>query len=201
MKIPKILKNKYISYSLIVLALLNIIGYITINSTECVIIFIITGYSIYLYCKNISCAIISALFVSNFLFSCNNIKEGLWTKKSYVDLQAIHDKNKTDKNKTDKNNKPGAIGRALCNELKFHSELQFYKTPQGWAFGRVEDSIEIKKQKCLKAYKTKKYITNCSWIEKKKEASCSTGDLKSNKKGCKDWNATFTAAEQKGKCY
>jgi len=189
MKIPKILKNKYISYSLIVLALLNIIGYITINSTECVIIFIITGYSIYLYCKNISCAIISALFVSNFLFSCNNIKEGLWTKKSYVDLQAIHDKN----------NKPRARG-ILCNKLQF-SRLQFYKTPQGWGFGQVEDSIEIKKQKCLKAYKTKKYKTNCSWIEKKKEASCSTGNLTSNKMGCKDLYATFTAAEQKGKCY
>ena len=307
MKIPKILKNKYISYSLIVLALLNIIGYITINSTECVIIFIITGYSIYLYCKNISCAIISALFVSNFLFSCNNIKEGLWTKKSYSDLKVLfnikkvmaevgvsRDKAKdalkkqmgyvpsavrilkeekitrvikyagvsrdkaTEELKKQMYSVPTAVRilniarttlganqtrgvysstkeksqRDLCNDVmklaintragkdacELLPECNFnykkcpprsrrqscgeckYKKLCGEVHFEFTDNDKVQKEKCLKAYKTKKYNTPCSFIPKR-DASCSTGNLKSNKLGCKDQYATFTASERKGKCY
>ena len=292
MKIPKILKNKYISYSLIVLALLNIIGYITINSTECVIIFIITGYSIYLYCKNISCAIISALFVSNFLFSCNNIKEGLWTKKSYSDLKVLfnikkvmaevgvsRDKAKdalkkqmgyvpsavrilkeekitrvikyagvsrdkaTEELKKQMYSVPTAVrilniarttlganqtrgvysstkeksptkekSQRVCDDItekdecellpecKFNYKKCKYKKLCGEVHFEFTDNDKVQKEKCLKAYKTKKYNTPCSFIPKR-DASCSTGNLKSNKLGCKDQYATFTASERKGKCY
>lgn len=76
MKVPNILKNKYVCYALMALASLNIIGYLTVKAWECLALFTLTAYSCYCYCNNISCSILAALFVANFVFGCGRVKEG-----------------------------------------------------------------------------------------------------------------------------
>ena len=76
MKVPAILKNKYVCYALMALAGLNVVGYVTVKAWECLALFLLTAYSAKCYCKNTSCAIIAALFVANFVFGCGRVKEG-----------------------------------------------------------------------------------------------------------------------------
>jgi hypothetical protein len=76
MKVPGILKNKYVCYALMALAALNVIGYLTVKAWECLALFVLAGYSAHCYCKDKSCAILAALFVANFVFGCGRVKEG-----------------------------------------------------------------------------------------------------------------------------
>ena len=76
MKVPALLKNKYVCYALMALASLNVIGYLTVKAWECLALFTLTAYSAHCYCKNVSCAILAALFVANFVFGCGRVKEG-----------------------------------------------------------------------------------------------------------------------------
>jgi len=76
MKVPAILKNKYVCYALMALASLNVIGYLTVKAWECLALFTLTAYSCYCYCNNVSCSILAALFVANFIFGCGRVKEG-----------------------------------------------------------------------------------------------------------------------------
>ena len=76
MKVPGILKNKYVCYALMALAALNVIGYLTVKAWECLALFLLTAYSAHCYCGNKSCAILAALFVANFVFGCGRVKEG-----------------------------------------------------------------------------------------------------------------------------
>ena len=76
MKVPALLKNKYVCYALMALATLNVIGYVSVKAWECLALFTLTGYSAHCYCKDVSCAILAALFVANFVFGCGRVKEG-----------------------------------------------------------------------------------------------------------------------------
>ena len=75
MKIPKILNNKILCYALMVLAVLNVIGYITSSAWECLIVFLLAYYGADQYLGNMSASIIVALFASNFVFGCGRVKE------------------------------------------------------------------------------------------------------------------------------
>ena len=77
MKVPALLKNKYVCYALMALAALNVIGYVTVKAWECLALFSLAGYSAHCYCKNVSVAILAGLFVANFVFGCGRVKEGL----------------------------------------------------------------------------------------------------------------------------
>ena len=76
MKVPALLKNKYVCYALMALAALNVIGYVTVKAWECLALFSLAGYTAHCYCKNVSVAILAALFVANFVFGCGRVKEG-----------------------------------------------------------------------------------------------------------------------------
>ena len=76
MKVPSLLKNKYVFYGLAVLAVLNIVGYVSVRAYECLALFVLTAYSAHCYCKNESLAVLAALFVANFVFGCGRVKEG-----------------------------------------------------------------------------------------------------------------------------
>lgn len=76
MKVPAVLKNKYLFYALAVLATLNVIGYASVKAYECLALFLLAGYGMHCYCKNKSLAILAALFVANFVFGCGRVKEG-----------------------------------------------------------------------------------------------------------------------------
>ena len=71
----KLAKNKYVFYIFVVLALINLLGYFGTRSWECIVMFAAVAYSTRCYAKNDTLAILAGLFVSNFVFSCNKMKE------------------------------------------------------------------------------------------------------------------------------
>ena len=54
---------------------LNVIGYVSVRAWECLALFALSGYSAHCYCKNVSLAVLAALFVANFVFGCGRVKE------------------------------------------------------------------------------------------------------------------------------
>lgn len=75
MKVPAIFKNKWVVYAIYALAVLNVLGYVSTKSWECLALFAATAYSVNCYAKNIVIAVLSGLFVSNFVFGCGRVKE------------------------------------------------------------------------------------------------------------------------------
>ena len=73
--VMKLAKNKYVFYLFVVLALINLLGYFGTRSWECIVMFAAVAYSTRCYAKNDTIAILVGLFVSNFVFSCNKMKE------------------------------------------------------------------------------------------------------------------------------
>ena len=73
--VMKLAKNKYVFYIFVVLALINLLGYFGTRSWECIVMFAAVAYSTRCYAKNDTLAILAGLFVSNFVFSCNKMKE------------------------------------------------------------------------------------------------------------------------------
>ena len=81
MKVPALLKNKYVVYAVYVLAVLNLMGYVSAKSWECLALFVASAYSGNCYCKNEVCGILFGLFVSNFVFGCGRVKENMYSKE------------------------------------------------------------------------------------------------------------------------
>ena len=75
MKLPAILKNKYVVMVAAVFAVLNVVGYVTSKAWECLVLFAATAYSVQCYTKNVVVGILAGLFVANFVFGCGRIKE------------------------------------------------------------------------------------------------------------------------------
>ena len=105
MKLDKILKSKVLYYVALVLMVINVLGYVSLGSTECVVIFGITTYLANMFTKNRSLDILCGLFVANVVFGCGRVKEGfdsLEDKEKEVEmLKNLKDKCK----KKDKNGK------------------------------------------------------------------------------------------------
>ena len=59
------------------MAVLNVVGYVSVRAYECLALFVLTAYSAHCYCKNESLAVLAALFVANFVFGCGRVKEGM----------------------------------------------------------------------------------------------------------------------------
>ena len=77
MKVPALLKNKYVRYAVIALAVLNVLGYVSERSYECLALFVASAYSVRCYCKDDTCGLLGGLFVANFLFGCGRVYEGM----------------------------------------------------------------------------------------------------------------------------
>ena len=103
MKVPSLLKNKYVFYGLAVLAVMNVIGYVSVRAYECLALFVLTAYSAHCYCKNESLAVLAALFVANFVFGCGRVKEGF---EEAIKGPAEHMKDAAES---------AAIAEGLCN--------------------------------------------------------------------------------------
>ena len=74
-------KNKYVFYVVSLLAILNVLGYFSMRSWECIVMFAAVAYSANCYAKNATISLLAGLFVSNFVFGCNQVKE------SFVEAQ------------------------------------------------------------------------------------------------------------------
>ena len=77
MSIEKLLNSKLLHWITIILMVMNISGYITTGSIECIIVFAIGYYvSNYFTKKYQSLDILAGLFAANMVFGCGRIKEG-----------------------------------------------------------------------------------------------------------------------------
>jgi hypothetical protein len=77
MKLGKLLTSKYLYYMVLVFMSINILGYVSAGSMECLLLFAITYYVSNRFTKNRTVDIVVGLFVSNFLFGCGRVREGL----------------------------------------------------------------------------------------------------------------------------
>lgn len=102
----KLAKNKYVFYIFVVLAIINLLGYFGSRSWECIVMFAAVSYSTKCYAKNNTLAILAGLFVSNFVFSCNKMKE------SFVENMKDKKEDEDEEEEKDGNDKDAAIKQA-----------------------------------------------------------------------------------------
>jgi hypothetical protein len=108
MKLDKILKSKVLYYVALVLMVINVLGYVSLGSTECVVIFGITTYLANMFTKNRSLDILCGLFVANVVFGCGRVKEGfegLEVKKEKLEMEKNQKAAEDRCKKKDKNGK------------------------------------------------------------------------------------------------
>ena len=79
MNFNNILKNKYLYYLAVALMMLNVLGYVSLGSIECVLVLGGAAYIANHFTKNRTADIFIGLFVSNILFGCGRLKEGFDT--------------------------------------------------------------------------------------------------------------------------
>jgi len=70
------LKNKYLYYAAVALMVINVLGYVSLGSIECVLALGGAAYLANHFTKNRTVDIFIGLFVSNVLFGCGRLKEG-----------------------------------------------------------------------------------------------------------------------------
>ena len=78
-------KNKYVFYVVSLLAILNVLGYFSMRSWNCIVMFAAVAYSAKCYAKNNVIAVLAGLFVANFVFGCNQVKENFEEANTPID--------------------------------------------------------------------------------------------------------------------
>ena len=81
MKAPSILKNKYVLYTLLVVALGNVLGYLAMEDYKSLGLFISVGLLSTYFSKNMSVTLIVAIIVTACVAINNKVREGLENKK------------------------------------------------------------------------------------------------------------------------
>lgn len=76
MKVPALLKNKYILYILLVVGIINILGYLTIKDYNSLALFVIMGMLSSYFSKNMSVNLLVAIIVTSLVAVNNKLKEG-----------------------------------------------------------------------------------------------------------------------------
>ena len=88
MKLNKMMKSDTFYYVAVALMVINILGYVSVGSIECVIVFAIATYLSNMYTKNRSLDILIGLFVSNIVFGCGRVKEGMENPEKKIEKVA-----------------------------------------------------------------------------------------------------------------
>ena len=73
----KVLNHKLVFIALVLLSVLNIVGYAMVRSYNCLGIFAGTAVVVHLLTKHNALALLAAIFVANFVFSCSKVKESM----------------------------------------------------------------------------------------------------------------------------
>ena len=76
MNFNNVLKNKYLYYAAVALMAINVLGYVSLGSIECVLVLGGAAYLANQFTKNRTVDIFIGLFVSNILFGCGRLREG-----------------------------------------------------------------------------------------------------------------------------
>jgi len=73
----KILTNKYVLYTIVVISFLNILGYLALNNLNAIIYFSLIGLLTYQFTKNMSIVLGISLVLTNLLMTNRLLREGL----------------------------------------------------------------------------------------------------------------------------
>jgi hypothetical protein len=76
MNFNNVLKSKYVYYAAVALMAINVLGYVSLGSIECVLVLGGAAYLANHFTKNRTADIFIGLFVSNILFGCGRLREG-----------------------------------------------------------------------------------------------------------------------------
>ncbi len=77
MNFNNVLKSKYLYYAAVALMAINVLGYVSLGSIECVLVLGGAAYLANQFTDNRTVDIFIGLFVSNILFGCGRLREGL----------------------------------------------------------------------------------------------------------------------------
>jgi hypothetical protein len=107
MKLNKMMKSDTFYYVAVALMVINILGYVSVGSIECVIVFAIATYLSNMYTKNRSLDILIGLFVSNIVFGCGRVKEGMENPEKKIEKVAADILTEAKDKESKKECKPG----------------------------------------------------------------------------------------------
>ena len=96
MNFNNVLKNKYLYYVAVALMVINVLGYVALGSIECVLVLGGAAYLANQFTDNRTVDIFIGLFVSNILFGCGRLREGMKNpleKASDATDKAVSDSN------------------------------------------------------------------------------------------------------------
>ena len=110
MKLEKALKSKALYYVALVLMVVNVLGYVSVGSVECIIVFAVTYYLSNSYTKNQSLDILIGLFVANVVFGCGRVREGLEDSVETLKKGAVGELHKAKKKTVDAHKCPVGEG-------------------------------------------------------------------------------------------
>ena len=76
MKVPGVLKNKYVLYVLLVVAIVNVLGYLAIQDYNSLALFVVIGLLSTYFSKNMAVNLLSAIVVTSFVAVNDKVLEG-----------------------------------------------------------------------------------------------------------------------------
>ena len=94
--VKNLLKNKIVLYVLVALALTNILGYISMNNNQAIVLFISLGLITSFFCKNMIVILIVPLILVNLLIGVNVGVEAMSNKKEKTEEGMKHSKDGVD---------------------------------------------------------------------------------------------------------
>ena len=107
MKLNKMIKSDMFYYVTVALMAINILGYVSVGSIECVIVFAVATYLSNMYTKNRSLDILIGLFVSNIVFGCGRVKAGMENPEKKIEKVAADIMTAAKEKESKKECKPG----------------------------------------------------------------------------------------------
>ena len=122
MKFDKIVKSKYLYYAACALAAINLLGYVSMGSMECILLFGASAYAANHFTNNRALDIFAGLFVANVLFGCgrikDNVKEGMTSCGTAQEALNKYSQDTTNMNNIKEKRKSTKCVQGAINTLK-----------------------------------------------------------------------------------
>ena len=119
-KVPGLLKNKYILYILLVIGIVNVLGYIALEDYNSLGLFVTVGLLSSYFSKNMSINLLLPIVITGLIAANNKIKEGM--KNEDEDKTKEKMMNGNDKCKEDKDC-PEGKNVILMENVFLHSKI------------------------------------------------------------------------------
>ena len=147
--VKKIINHKVFFWMVIFIAIINLTVFILDKSYNCVIIFVAAAFLSIHFIKNMALALFTTILISNFVFGCTKVKEGLTEptgKKDQIEeLEGLMGELSNVKNNVDATVDPSSM--ATLMNLKDKIDINKLKNPSDMkaAVKHLRDNKELLK--------------------------------------------------------